>query len=274
MQVYDLHANQMREAQIFVAVLGASNYTYAEATWSQSLPDWIASHSRAFSFFGGVAQILVPDNLKSGVSKACFYEPDINPTYLDMANYYDTVVIPARRRKAKDKAKVEVGVQIVERWILARLRNHQFFSLRQLNETIAKLLVELNNKDFQKLPGCRKQLFDSLDKPALKPLPVQPYSYAEWKIAGVNIDYHIEVKSHYYSVPHPLIGKKIDVRITENTIECFYKNKPVASHIRSYLKGRHTTLKEHMPKSHQQWAQWTPQRFITGRQKSVPTHKA
>ena len=260
--VYDLGTGQMREAQIFVAVLGASNYTFAEATWTQSLPDWIGSHSRAFAFFGGVAQIVVPDNLKSGVSKACFYEPDINPTYLDMANYYDTVVIPARARKAKDKAKVEVAVQIVERWILARLRNRQFFSLRQLNETIGQLLIELNNRAFQKLPGCRKQLFESLDKPALKALPLQPYTYAEWKVAAVNIDYHIEVDRHYYSVPHTLIGKKLDVRISANSIECFYKSKPVASHVRSNLKGRHTTLKQHMPKSHQQWAQWTPQRFM------------
>ena len=270
MPVYDLHANHMREAQIFVAVLGASNYTYAEATWSQSLPDWIASHSRAFAFFTGVPQIVVPDNLKSGVNKACFYEPDINPTYLDMANHYDTVVIPSRVRKAKDKAKVEVGVQVVERWILARLRNHQFFSLRQLNETIAELLIKLNNTAFQKLPGCRKQMFEALDKPALKPLPLQPYAYAEWKIAGVNIDYHIEVNFHYYSVPYQLIGKKIDVRITENTIECFYNSKSVASHIRSYLKGRHTTLAEHMPKSHQQWAKWTPQRFINWAAKIGP----
>jgi transposase len=269
-QVYDLHSNQMREAQIFVAALGASNYTYAEATWTQTLPDWIGSHSRAFTFFGGVTQIVVPDNLKSGVSKACLYEPNINPTYLDMANYYDTVVIPARVRKAKDKAKVEVAVQVVERWILARLRNHQFFSLRQLNETIAKLLVQLNNRAFQKLPGCRKQLFESLDKPALKPLPMQPYPYAEWKIAGVNIDYHIEVDYHYYSVPHPLIGKKIDVRITDTTVECFYKSKSVASHIRSYLKGRHTTVKEHMPKSHQQWAKWSPQRLINWAAKIGP----
>ena len=269
-EVYDLHANQMREAQIFVAALGASNYTFAEATWTQSLPDWIGSHSRAFSFLGGVTQIVVPDNLKSAVSKACFYEPTINPTYLDMANYYDTVVIPARVRKAKDKAKVEVAVQVVERWILARLRNRQFFSLRQLNETIVELLVDLNNRAFQKLPGCRKQLFESLDKPALKPLPLQPYPYAEWKIAGVNIDYHIEVDHHYYSVPHPLIGKKIDVRITQATIECFYKSKSVASHIRSYLKGRHTTVKEHMPKSHQQWAKWSPQRFINWAAKIGP----
>ena len=270
LEVYDLHTNQMREAQIFVAVLGASNYTYAEATWSQSLPDWIGSHSRAFSFFGGVSEIVVPDNLKSGVSKACFYEPDINPTYLEMANYYDTVVIPARKRKAKDKAKVEVAVQVVERWILARLRNRQFFSLKQLNDAIAKLLVELNSRPFQKLSGCRKQLFETLDQPALKPLPVQPYQYAEWKIATVHIDYHVAADSHYYSVPCQLIGKLIDVRITETTIECFYKSRPVASHIRSYLKGRHTTLKEHMPKSHQQWAKWNPQRFINWAAKIGP----
>jgi transposase len=260
--VYDLQANQMREAQIFVAVLGASNYTYAEATWSQTLPDWIGSHCRSFAFFGGVPQLVVPDNLKSGVNKACFYEPDINPTYLDMANHYGTAIVPARVKKAKDKAKVEVAVQVVERWVLARLRNQQFFSLSQLNEAIAKLLVELNSRPFQKLPGCRKQLFDTLDRPALNPLPAKPYQYAEWKIATVNIDYHIEVERHYYSVPYQLIKNKLDVRITQRTIECFYKNKRVASHIRSYQKGRHTTIKEHMPKSHQKWAQWTPDRFI------------
>jgi transposase len=260
--VYDLHTNQMREAQIFVAVLGASNYTYAEATWTQSLPDWIASHSRAFAFFGGVPRLVVPDNLKSAVSKACFYDPDINPTYLDLVNHYGTVVIPARVRRPKDKAKVETGVQIVERWILARLRNRQFFSLRQLNQAIAELLADLNNKPFQKLPGSRKSAFESLDRPALNPLPSQPYQFAEWKKATVNVDYHIEVHRHYYSVPHALIKKKIDVRITNNTIECFYKSNRVASHIRSHHKGRHSTVKEHMPKSHQKWAQWTPDRFI------------
>jgi transposase len=269
-EVYDRYTHEMREAQIFVAVLGASNYTYAEATWTQTLPDWIGSHTRAFSFFGGVTQLVVPDNLKSGVSKACFYEPDINPTYLDMANYYDTVVIPGRIRKPKDKAKVEVAVQVVERWILARIRNRQFFSLSHLNETISKLLVELNNRSFQKLPGCRKQLFESLDKPVLKPLPQQPYPYAEWKIAAVNIDYHIEVDRHYYSVPHGLIGKKIDVRITEDIIECFYKSKSIASHIRSYAKGHHSTVKEHMPKSHQQWVKWNPKRFINWAAKVGP----
>jgi transposase len=260
--VYDLHTNQMREAQIFVAVLGASNYTYAEATWTQTLADWIGSHGRTFAFFGGVAKLVVPDNLKSGVSKACFYEPDINPSYLDMANHYGTAVIPARVRKPKDKAKVEVAVQVVERWILARLRNCQFFSLHQLNQAIAELLENLNNKAFQKLPGSRKSAFESLDRPALKPLPSQAYQFAEWKKATVNVDYHIEVERHYYSVPHSLIKKKLDVRITNNTIECFYKNKRVASHIRSHHKGRHSTIKSHMPKSHQKWAQWTPDRFI------------
>jgi transposase len=260
--VYDLHTNQMRETQIFVAVLGASNYTYAEATWTQTLADWIGSHSRAFAFFGGVPKLVVPDNLRSAVSKASFYDPDINPTYLDLVNHYGTVVIPARVRRPKDKAKVETGVQIVERWILARLRNRQFFSLGQLNRAIAELLEDLNNRPFQKLPGSRKSAFESLDRPALGPLPSEPYQFAEWKKATVNVDYHIEVERHYYSVPHTLIKKKIDVRITNNTIECFYKNKRVASHIRSHHKGRHSTLKEHMPKSHQKWAQWTPDRFI------------
>ena len=268
--VFDMQSAKMRQAQIFVAVLGASNYTYAEATWSQALPDWIAAHSRAFNYFGGVAQVVVPDNLKAGVSKACFYEPNINPTYLDMANHYGTVVIPTRVRRPKDKAKVEVGVQIVERWILARLRDRQFFSLRQLNRAIADLLPELNAKAFQKLPGSRKSMFESIDRPALKPLPVQAYQYAEWKKATVNVDYHIEIARHYYSVPHTLIKKRIDVRLTGTTVECFYQGKRVASHIRSHYKGRHSTIKEHMPKAHQKWAQWTPQRFINWAAKIGP----
>jgi transposase len=268
--VFDMQSAKMRQAQIFVAVLGASNYTYAEATWTQTLPDWIASHSRAFNYFGGVAQVVVPDNLKAGVSKACFYEPNINPTYLDMANHYGTVVIPTRVRRPKDKAKVEVGVQIVERWILARLRDRQFFSLPQLNRAIADLLPELNRKPLQKMPGSRQSMFESIDRPALKPLPAQPYQYAEWKKATVNVDYHIEVARHYYSVPHTLIKKRIDVRITDTTVECFYKGKRVASHIRSHHKARHSTIKEHMPKSHQKWAQWTPQRFINWAAKIGP----
>jgi transposase len=268
--IYDQSSKQIREAQIFIAALGASNYTYAEATWTQSLPDWIAAHCRAYGYIGGVPEVTVPDNLKSGVKDACFYEPDLNPTYLDMARHYGTAIIPARVAKPRDKAKVEVAVQIVERWILARLRHHQFFSLQQLNDTIKKLLTELNQKPLQKLPGSRRSMFEAVDKPALKPLPQRPYQFAEWKIARVNVDYHIEVERHYYSVPHQLIGKEIDLRISSNTIECFYKNRRVASHIRNYQQGRHSTIKAHMPKSHQKWAEWTPDRFIRWAEKIGP----
>jgi len=269
-EVFDLFTNKRRQAQIFIAVLAASNYTYAEATWKQELSDWIGAHCRAMAFFEGVAEIIVPDNTKTGVKKPNFYEPDLNPTYLDMANHYGTVIIPARVGKPKDKAKVEGAVLIVERWILARIRNHQFFSLSQLNQKIRTLLDELNTKPFQKLEGCRKSLFDTIEHPALKPLPDKPYEFAEWKIATVNIDYHIEIDRHYYSVPYELISKKIDVRMTDATIECFFKNNRVASHIRSYRKGHHTTVKEHMPKSHQKWAAWNPDRFIRWAQKIGP----
>jgi transposase len=268
--VYDKASGEQKEAQVFVAVLGASNYTYAEATWTQALPDWIGSHVRAFGYFGGATQILVPDNLKSGVHKPCFYEPDINPTYLDMARHYGIAVIPARVRKPKDKAKVEGGVLLAERWILAKLRNRQFFSLHELNCAIRELLIELNAKAFQKIPGSRKSLFESLDRPALLPLPAVAYQFAEWKKARVNIDYHIEVNRHYYSVPYQLIHKQVDVRFTEATVECFYKSKRVASHIRSYLPGRHTTVKEHMPETHRKWIDWSPQRFIRWAEKIGP----
>ncbi|MCP4614410.1 MAG: IS21 family transposase [Planctomycetes bacterium] len=268
--IYSLDAKQIRQAQIFIAVLGASNYTYAQASWSQSLPEWIDAHCRAFDFFGGVTEVVVPDNLKTGVKNPCFYDPDINPTYLDLAQHYDTVIIPARVRKPKDKAKVEAAVLLVERWILARIRNQIFFSLEQLNETIQGLLVKLNNKPFQKLQGCRRSFFQTIDEPALKKLPERPYQFAEWKKARVNIDYHIEVDRHYYSVPYELIKKQIDVRIAAHTVECFYNNKRVASHIRSPLQGRHTTVKEHMPRSHQKWAEWTPDRFIRWADKIGP----
>lgn len=268
--IYDLPSKRIRSAQIFIAALGASNYTYAEATWTQSLPDWIGSHCRAYRHIGGVPEVTVPDNLKSAVKDPCFYEPDINPTYLDMARHYGTAIIPARVARPRDKAKVETAVQIVERWILARLRNQKFFSLQKLNETIARLLAELNQKPFQKLPASRLSLFESVDKPALSPLPQTPYEFATWKSARVNIDYHIEVDRHYYSVPHQLIGKKVDVRISSHAVECFYKNNRVASHIRSCQQGRHTTVKDHMPRSHQKMADWTPERFIRWAEKIGP----
>jgi len=263
-----------RPASIFVAAMGASSYTYAEATPTQELCDWIGAHSRAFAFFGGVTELLVPDNTRTGVTKACFYEPDLNPTYLDMARHYDTAVLPTRVRKPRDKAKVENAVLVVERRILAQLRNQTFFSLAELNRRIRPLLDELNDRTFQKLAGSRRTLFEQIDKPALKALPAESYRFATWVKATVNIDYHIEVKGHYYSLPHKLIGKQVDVRYTDVTVECFRGNRPVASHRRSDKRGGHTTIKEHMPPSHRRWLQWTPERFIRWASKIGPNTAA
>ena len=199
MEVIDPATGEDRQANIFVAVLGASSYTYAEATWTQTLPDWCGSHARAFGFFGGVSTLVIPDNLRSAVSKACRYEPDLNPTYAQMAAYFGVAVLPARPRKARDKAKAEVGVQVVERWILARLRHRTFFSLGELNEAIRALLEELNHRPFKRLPGSRREAFERLDRAALRPLPLTPYLYTEVKKATVYIDYHVEVDRHYYS---------------------------------------------------------------------------
>jgi len=268
--IVERKTGEVTEAQIFVAALGASNYTFAEASLSQELPSWIKSHVRAFEFFGGVTEILVPDNLKSGVTKPCRYEPDINPTYQDLATHYDTTVIPARAGKPRDKAKVESAVLVAERWILAALRNHTFFSLAELNHFIAKKLEELNNRKFQKLDTTRRRLFETVDKPALKPLPSRPYEYAEWKKARVNIDYHIEIYRHYYSVPYQLAREQVDVRLTAATVEVLFKNRRVASHRRSYIPGQSTTLAEHMPKSHQKYLEWTPSRIINWAGKNGP----
>lgn len=249
------------DAQIFVAVLGASNYSYAEATRTQTLPDWIGAHVRTFAFLGGVPEIVVPDNLKSGVTKPCRYEPDINPTYHAMAAHYETVVIPARVRKARDKAKVEAGVLLVERWILAALRNRTFTSLTELNEAIRGLLTRLNERRFQKLPGSRRSMFETVDRPALLPLPASPYVFEEWSYARVGIDYHVDVDGHYYSVPYALVKKQVDIRATSATVEVLFKGNRIASHARSSLKGKHTTVKEHMPSSHRRYAEWTPVRI-------------
>lgn len=261
---------EVREAEVFVAVLGASNYTFAEATWSQSLPDWIGSHVRAFDFFGGVPQIVVPDNLRSGVSSAHRYEPDVNPTYQEMATHYGVAVIPARVRKPRDKAKAEAGVQLVERWILAALRKQTFFSLTELNTAIRELLVRLNSRPFKKLPGCRRDHFETLEKPALQPLPTQPYAFAEWKKVRVHLDYHVELAGHYYSVPYALVKMQLDARLTAATVELFHKGRRVASHVRSAIKGRHTTLTEHMPAAHREYGQWTPRRLIAWGEKIGP----
>jgi transposase len=262
MEITDPETGQIQEVQIFVATLGASNYTFAEATLSQELSSWTQSHVHAFEFFGGVPEILVPDNLKSAVTRPCRYEPDLNATYRELAEHHGTVIIPARVAKAQDKAKVESGVLQVEHWVLAPLRNRTFFSLSELQEAIAEKLEALNNRPFQKLETTRRLLFETLEKPVLKALPVHPYVYADWKSARVNIDYHIEVDHHYYSVPYQLVREKLDVRFTATSIEVFFKGRRIASHPRSYRKGAHTTLREHMPKSHQRYLEWTPSRLI------------
>jgi transposase len=260
--IVNAQTGEVHEAALFIAVLGASNYTYAEATWTQSLPDWIGSHVRTFAALGGVPEIVVPDNLKAAVTRAHRYEPELNRTYADLAHHYGVAVIPARAAKPRDKAKVEVGVQVVERWIVARLRHHTFFALADVNAAIHPLLLALNTRTFKKLPGSRQSLFETLDRPALKPLPAQPYDYAEWKRARVNIDDHVEVEGHYYSVPYALVKQQLEVRVSARVVELFHKGTRVASHVRSRLKGRHSTVAAHMPTAHRHYVAWTPQRLI------------
>lgn len=258
--IIDRHTGEIRSAQIFVAVLGASNYTYAEATWSQSLPDWLGSQVRALEFLGGCPRIVVPDNLKSAVKQPHRYEPEINPAYQELADHYGLAVIPARVRKPRDKAKAEAGVLLVERWILACLRRQTFFSIEQLNREIARLLDALNRRPFRKLPGSRHSQFLTIDRPALRPLPVQRYEYAQWRRARVHIDYHIEFAGHYDSVPYTLARLQVDVRATESIVEILHRGQRVASHRRQHASG-HTTVAEHMPSHHRQRSEWTPERL-------------
>ena len=252
---------EVRAAQIFVATLGASNMTYAEATWTQSISDWIGAHVRAFGYFGGVPAQIVSDNLKSGITKACFYDPNVNRTYSDLAAHYDTAVVPARVRKPKDKSKVEVGVQIVQRWILARLRNRRFFSLGELNEAIKELTERLNDRVTRHLGSSRRKQFVEIERTALKPLPAKPYEFCEWRQRTVGIDYHVDIDRHYYSVPHSLLKEKVWARITERTIEIFHIGQRVAAHVRTSSNRRHTTVMEHMPANHQFYAGWSPEKL-------------
>jgi transposase len=268
--VVDRATGEVRQAQIFVAVLGASNYTYVEATWTQSLPDWIGAHRRCFAFLGGVPALLIPDNLKAGVTSPCFYDPELNRTYQKLAEHYQVAVLPARIRRPRDKAKAETAVQGVERWILARLRHRRFFSLAELNEALRALLTEYNRRPFQQLEGCRESLFLALEQPALQPLPAQPYEYAEWHTARVNIDYHVEVERHWYSVPHSLLRQQVEVRLTRSTVEILHKGTRVASHLRSFQPGRHTTVLEHMPRHHREYVQWSPERLVRWAQQTGP----
>lgn len=249
-------------AHLFVAALGASGYAYAEATRSESLPDWLGSHVRALEFYGAAPTIIVPDNPKVGVTRADRYEPQLQRSYEDMAAHYRCVVIPARPYRPKDKSRVELTVLLVCRWILARLRHQRFFSLEELNEAIRPLLTDLNNRLFQRLPGSRRSVFEALDRPAMRELPASPYVFAEWKERTVAFDYHVDVDRHYYSVPHALVGHSVWARYSAATVEIYFRSERVASHVRSYQRGGHTTVREHMPKSHLAHAEWSPKRLI------------
>lgn len=258
--VIDPDTGEVKPAEVFVAVMGASNLTYAEATWTQKLEDWCMSHARCFEFLGGVPEVVVPDNLKSAVSKTCRYEPDINPTYHQLALHYDVAIVPARPYKPKDKAKAEVGVQIVERWIMGRLRHEVFYSLKQLNQRIAELLVSLNERQMKKHPGSRRTQFETLDKPCLKPLPRHAYEFIRVKPVRVHLDYHVEVDKHYYSVPHNLVKQQLEAHIKGQLVQLYHRAQLVATHPRCYREGQHSTQEHHMPTAHQKM-QWSPQRF-------------
>jgi len=250
----------IHQAEVFVAVLGASNYTYVEVCESQNLQCWIKAHCHAFEFFKGVPRCVVPDNLRSGVTKAHRYEPEINTTYQELANYYGCAVIPARVYRPKDKPKVEVGVQGIQRWVLAPLRDVSFFSIETINQAISPLLKAYNERSFQELDGSRLSQYQALDKPALQPLPSTRYCFAQWKKVRAGIDYHVTFEKHHYSIPHQYLKKDIELRITQRTIECFYEGQRIALHLRTYKPG-HTTSQEHMPAAHQAYAEWTPERL-------------
>jgi transposase len=257
----DPQTGEIHEAQIFVGCLGASQFTFVEATATQGIPDWIQSHVRMWEYFGGVSHIVVPDNLKSGVTKAHRYDPDINANYQHVGEHYGFAIVPARVAEPKDKSKVENAVGCIERQVLAPLRNITFTSIAQINEAIKPRLIAFNQQPFQKMKTSRWVLFEEIDKPTLKLLPETKYQYAEWHRAKINIDYHFVFDNHYYSVPYKYIHHEVEIRATANIVECFYKEKRIASHSRSYFRYKHTTIKEHMPPSHQAHAEWTPERM-------------
>ncbi len=260
--VVDRRTGEVRDAVVFVGVLAASNYTFVDVTLSRSLPDWTASHVRMFEFFGGVPELVIPDNEKAGVRTASRYEPDLNPTYQELATHYGTTVLPARPGKPRDKAKAETAVQHVERWVMAPLRHQTFFSLGELRDAIAPLVAALNERPFQKTEGSRLSWFEDLDRPALRPLPARRYEFARWRRARVNIDYHIQAGGRFYSVPHALARREVDVRIAAATVEIFHRHRRVAAHIRGHRKGAYTTDPAHMPAAHRGHADWSPSRLI------------
>lgn len=260
--IIDAGSGEIRRAHIFVAVLGASNYTYACAAAAETQADWLGGIGRALNFIGGVPELIVPDNPRALIGEADRYDPKLQRAVAEFAAHYGSVILPARPYRPQDKAKVEVGVQIVQRWILARVRHRRFFALAELNAAIAELVEDLNRRAFRKLPGCRRSAFETLDRPALRALPATAFQLAQWKKCKVNIDYHIEVDEHFYSVPHALVREQIDVRVTSASIECFVRGKRVAAHVRSHRRGVHTTLPEHMPAAHRAHAEWSPGRML------------
>ncbi len=260
--VHNPSTGQVRQASLFVAVLGASSYTYAEAMRDQQLEAWLEAHLHALEFFGGAPRLIVPDNAKTGVTRACRYDPDLNPTYQEMAMHYGVGVLPARPYKPRDKAKVESGVLLVERWIVAALRHRKFFSLAELNQAIRELLDKLNRRSFRKRDGSRASLFESVDRPALRPLPAERFDLSHWARAKVNIDYHIAFDGSLYSVPYTLTGEAVEIRSTPTTVEVFHKGQRVASHLRSRSREQTVTNPEHRPKSHQAHLEWTPSRMV------------
>jgi transposase len=257
----DPATGEIHEAQIFVGALGASQFMFVEATATQQLPDWIQSHVRMWECFGGVSEVVVPDNLLSGVTKPHHYDPDVNANYQHLSEHYGFAIVPARVREPKDKAKVENAVGIVERQILAPLRHMTFTSIGEINAAIKPRLHVVNNQSFQKMKTSRRELFESIDKPALKPLPLERYQYAEWVNAKIHIDYHFVFDDHYYCVPYQYIHHPVEIRATSKTVECFYQGKRIAAHARSHVRYGFTTLKEHMPPAHLAHAEWTPERM-------------
>jgi len=261
--IVDRRTGKTQQAHIFVAVMGGSSLSFAHASWTETLPDWIDAHVQAFAYFGGAPRLLVPDNPKVAVIKACFYDPQVNRTYGEMAAHYDTALLPARPRRPRDKAKVEAAVRIVERWLLGRLRNRRFYSLADLDAAIAELLVWLNEQRVLRYVGrTRRQLFEEIDAPLLKALPAEPYALAEWRVRKVGLDYHVDYDGHFYSVPYRHARASVEVRATLRTIEVFLKGERIAAHLRGSGDGKHTTIADHMPSSHRRYLDWTIERIL------------
>jgi transposase len=272
--IWDPKTGERLDVELFVAVLGASNLTYAEATRTQSGPDWIGSHTRAVAYFGGTTEAYVCDQLRSGVTRPCRYEPGVQRTYEEWAVHHGAVILPARAAHPKDKAKVEGAVLIAQRWILARLRNERHFSIESLNDRIAELLEDLNARTMRVYRVSRRELFERLERSSLRPLPAMRFTYAEWKRAKVNVDYHVELDGHYYSVPHRHLGEEVEIRASAGTVEVILDGQRIAAHARSFQRGRHTTIPEHMPAAHRQHLEWSPSRLVNWAAKIGPHTRA